>query len=95
MDLGKHPALESPCERRTAALVAAALSRFTGPARPRMRRIAPRSYSVFDAYGGGSFKPSGAGAFNKVAVQRFGVRERGGLRVTSGSRGPPDHRVGV
>jgi hypothetical protein len=41
------------------------------------------------AYGGGNFKLSGAGsgAFNKVAVQRFGVRGRGSLRMTGGGRG--------
>jgi hypothetical protein len=43
----------------------------------------------FAAYGGGNFKLSGAGsgAFDKVAVQRFGVRGRGSLLVTSGGRG--------
>jgi hypothetical protein len=43
----------------------------------------------FAAYGGGNFKLSGAGsgAFNKVAVQRFGVRGRGSLRMTGGGRG--------
>ena len=41
----------------------------------------------FAAYGGGNFKLSGAGAFNKVAVQRFGVRGRGSLLVTRGGRG--------
>ena len=56
---------------------------------------APRRWRViwsfdcrnFAAYGGGNFKLSGAGAFNKVAVQRFGVRGRGSLRVTGGGRG--------
>ena len=43
----------------------------------------------FAAYGGGNFKLSGAGsgAFDKVAVQRFGVRGRGSLQVTGGGRG--------
>jgi hypothetical protein len=43
----------------------------------------------FAAYGGGNFKLSGAGsgAFDKVAVQRFGVRGRGSLLVTGGGRG--------
>ena len=53
---------------------------------------APRRWRViwsfdcrsFAAYGGGNFKLSGAGAFNKVAVQRFGVRGRGSLPVTGG-----------
>jgi hypothetical protein len=57
-----------------------------------MSSKAPRRWRViwsfdcrnFAAYGGGNFKLSGAGAFNKVAVQRFGVSERGSLRVTSG-----------
>jgi hypothetical protein len=56
---------------------------------------APRRWRVvwsfdcrnFAAYGGGNFKLSGAGAFNKVAVQRFGVRGRGSLPVTGGGRG--------
>jgi hypothetical protein len=60
---------------------------------------APRRWRVvwafdcrnFAAYGGGNFKLSGAGAFNKVAVQRLGVRGRGSRRGS----GPPDHRVGV
>jgi len=41
----------------------------------------------FAAYGGGNFKLSGSGAFKKVAVQRFGVRERGSLPLTGGGRG--------
>jgi hypothetical protein len=56
---------------------------------------APRRWRVvfsfdcrnFATYGGGNFKLSGAGAFNKVAVQRFGVRGRGSLPVTGGGRG--------
>jgi hypothetical protein len=58
---------------------------------------APRRWRViwsfdrrnFAAYGGGNFMLSGAGsgAFNKVAVQRFGVRGRGSLLVTGGGRG--------
>jgi hypothetical protein len=41
----------------------------------------------FANHGGGNFKLSGAGAFNKVAVQRFGIRGRGSLLVTEGGRG--------
>jgi hypothetical protein len=41
----------------------------------------------FANHGGGNFKLSGAGAFNRVAVQRFGIRERGSLLVTRGGRG--------
>ena len=43
----------------------------------------------FAAYGGGNFKLSGdgSGAFDKVAVQRFGVRGRGSVLVTGGGRG--------
>ena len=41
----------------------------------------------FAAYGGGNFKLSGAGAFKKVSVQRYGVRGHGSLRVAGGGRG--------
>jgi len=41
----------------------------------------------FAKHGGGNFKLSGAGAFNKVAVQRFGIKGRGSLLVTRGGRG--------
>ena len=41
----------------------------------------------FARYGGGNFKLSGGGAFNRVAVQRFGVRGHGSLPVTGGGRG--------
>ena len=37
--------------------------------------------------GGGNFKLSGAGDFQDVSVQRFGVRGRGTLKVTGGGRG--------
>jgi hypothetical protein len=41
----------------------------------------------FAEYGGGNFKLSGAGDFQDVSVQRFGVRGRGTLKVTGGGRG--------
>jgi hypothetical protein len=41
----------------------------------------------FAGHGGGNFKLSGQGAFNRVAVQRFGVRGRGSVLVTRAGRG--------
>jgi hypothetical protein len=65
--------------------------------RRRGRRAVPGARSLADClsfdcqnfanHGGGNFKLSGAGAFNKVAVQRFGIRGRGSLLVTEGGRG--------
>jgi hypothetical protein len=56
--------------------------RFQAPARWRM--VWSFDCQNFANHGGGNFKLSGAGAFNKVAVQRFGVRGRGSLLVTRG-----------
>jgi hypothetical protein len=65
--------------------------------RRRGRRAVPGARSLADCpsfdcqnfanHGGGNFKLSGAGAFNKVAVQRFGIMGRGSLLVTEGGRG--------
>jgi hypothetical protein len=41
----------------------------------------------FAAHGGGNFKLSGGGAFEKVSVQRFAVRAEGTAQVTGGGRG--------
>jgi hypothetical protein len=41
----------------------------------------------FADHGGGNFKLSGAGAFEKVSVQRFGIRGHGSVLVTVGGRG--------
>jgi hypothetical protein len=41
----------------------------------------------FAEYGGGNFKLTGAGDFEAVVVQRFGVRGRGRLLVVGGGRG--------
>jgi hypothetical protein len=41
----------------------------------------------FADHGGGNFKLSGAGAFEEVSVQRFGVRGHGSVLVTGGGRG--------
>jgi hypothetical protein len=41
----------------------------------------------FANHGGGNFKLSGAAAFNRVAVQRFGIRGHGSVLVTDGGRG--------
>jgi hypothetical protein len=59
--------------------------RFQAPARWRI--VWSFDCQNFANHGGGNFKLSGAGAFNKVAVQRFGVRGRGSLLVTEGGRG--------
>jgi hypothetical protein len=61
--------------------------RFQAPARWRI--VWSFDCQNFANHGGGNFKLSGAGAgaFNKVAVQRFGIRGRGSLLVTEGGRG--------
>jgi hypothetical protein len=41
----------------------------------------------FAEHGGGNFKLSGAGDFQEVSVQRFGVRGTGTVQVTGGGRG--------
>jgi hypothetical protein len=41
----------------------------------------------FAEHGGGNFKLLGAGDFEKVGVQRFGVRGSGSLLVVAGGRG--------
>jgi hypothetical protein len=41
----------------------------------------------FAAYGGGNFKLSGGGDFEKVSVQQFAVRASGTEQVTGGGRG--------
>jgi hypothetical protein len=41
----------------------------------------------FAEHGGGNFKLSGAGDFEDVSVQRFGVKGSGTLQVTGGGRG--------
>ena len=59
--------------------------RFDAPGRWRV--VWSFSCQSFAKYGGGNFKLSGAGAFAKVSVQRYGVRGRGVLPVTGGGRG--------
>jgi hypothetical protein len=59
--------------------------RFAAPGRWRV--VWAFNCQSFAKYGGGNFKLSGAGDFEEVSVQRFGVRERGVLQVTGGGRG--------